>query len=184
MVHNYDFKDADRRRLRRWVQKCRNSGEELFLFGDFNFAGAGEVTTTISTKHGAKHEEQKRESKMWAGILEGLTELCQDMPTRTAVREHGGESLLTATKIDRFYTTMPAWKLALVNAAAKLGACPVSSWQSIKSDHVPATMAMTTPNSVLKNYAIFGYPHAIFFVATVPEVTFGLSHRPIPWVKF
>ena len=38
VVHNYDFKDAERQRLRRWVQQCRNAGEELFLFGDFNFA--------------------------------------------------------------------------------------------------------------------------------------------------
>ena len=126
-IHNFDLSDEEIRRVGIQVQDFREDAEQrstqrsvVFLTGDFNFPAVGESYIRMDNSNARLRDTVQRSSdstqKKWSSVTRGLIECEQYDPTRIGMRTVGNHQYLTASRIDRIYCSIPAWKMLCLGA--------------------------------------------------------------------
>jgi len=163
--HNFNLNHDKRRQIRRLVQDLREEASKdtsgrsvVFAVGDFNFLESGEHPIRLNDSPDEPvldfHAGNYSDSREWKAILSQFTEVFQADITRVGKRvtavQDGEKTTITATRLDRLYTSAPSHWLMLTRVTAKPVIPAVKCYFSGLSDHSPIRFTFTVRQELPK----------------------------------
>ena len=151
-VHNYGLNagqvDLITSRIKRDQERARLDplNISVWVLGDFNFLPPGcfalSVRSPLSASSVGAAPANAQDAARWTGALERMVELQQMDPTHYLAMSG------TMSRLDRIYTTVPSWSLAVAAISCEVVGCPERLHAEGLSDHAPVRFTIAAGTAV------------------------------------